>query len=110
MLAFIRLVLLVLFIVIASTIGLVICLVRPFHRDNVGLFSSWYAKASWMFGVKVEIRQSPDMQQAMPCVFVANPSGPDHRGDRRRTEDPRRGQPAGRRSTSRYRVPGIGLG
>jgi 1-acyl-sn-glycerol-3-phosphate acyltransferase len=71
-LAFIRLVLLILFIVVASTIGLLICLVRPFHRDNVGLFSKWYGSASWIFGVKVEIRRSPDIHQAMPCVFVAN--------------------------------------
>jgi len=71
-LAFIRLVLLILFIVIASTIGLLICLVRPFHRDNVGLFSKWYGKASWILGVEVEIRRSPEINNAMPCVFVAN--------------------------------------
>jgi len=71
-LAFIRLVLLILFIVVASTIGLLICLVRPFHRDNVGLFSKWYGSASWIFGVKVEIRRSPEISKAMPCVFVAN--------------------------------------
>lgn len=72
MLAFIRFVLLILFIIVASSIGLLICLVRPFHRDNVGLFSKWYGKASWIFGVEVEIRRSPDIVQAMPCVFVAN--------------------------------------
>jgi 1-acyl-sn-glycerol-3-phosphate acyltransferase len=71
-LALIRLVLLVLFIIIASTIGLLICLVRPFHRDNVGLFSHWYGKACWIFGVKVEIRQPAAVTEAMPCVFVAN--------------------------------------
>jgi 1-acyl-sn-glycerol-3-phosphate acyltransferase len=71
-LAFIRLVLLILFIIVASSIGLLICLFRPFHRDNVGLFSKWYGKASWIFGVKVEIRQHPAVTSAMPCVFVAN--------------------------------------
>lgn len=72
MLAFIRLVLLILFIVASSVIGLLICLVRPFHRDNVGLFSKWYGKASWIIGVEVEIRRSPEIIKAMPCVFVAN--------------------------------------
>ncbi len=72
MLALIRILLLLLFIIVASTVGLLICLVRPFHRDNVGLFSHWYGSASWIFGVKVEIRQHPSVAKAMPCVFVAN--------------------------------------
>ena len=72
MLALIRLVLLILFIIVASSIGLLICLVRPFHRDNVGLFSKWYGKASWIFGLEIEIRQSAAVTNAMPCVFVAN--------------------------------------
>jgi 1-acyl-sn-glycerol-3-phosphate acyltransferase len=71
-LAFIRILLLLCFIVVASSIGLLICLVRPFHRDNVGLFSRWYGKASWILGLKVEIRYHPDVKAAMPCVFVAN--------------------------------------
>lgn len=72
MLAVIRLLLVVLFIVLASCIGLLICLVRPFHPANVGLFSAWYGKVSWLFGVEVEIRRSPEIAKAMPCVFVAN--------------------------------------
>ena len=72
MLAVIRLFLLTLFIVVASTIGILICIFRPFHRDNVGLFSKWYGKASILFGVKVEIRQKPSSSAAMPCVFLAN--------------------------------------
>jgi 1-acyl-sn-glycerol-3-phosphate acyltransferase len=71
-LAVIRLVLLVLFIVLASSLGLLICLVRPFHPANVGLFSSWYGKVSWLFGVEVEIRRPESVTAAMPCVFVAN--------------------------------------
>jgi len=71
-LAVIRLFLLTLFIVVASTIGIVICLVRPFHRDNVGLFSNWYSRASRIFGVQLEFRQKPSSAAAMPCVFLAN--------------------------------------
>jgi 1-acyl-sn-glycerol-3-phosphate acyltransferase len=71
-LALIRLVLLILFIIVASSIGLLICLARPFHRDNVGLFSKWYGKASWIFGLEIEIRQPAAVANAMPCVFVAN--------------------------------------
>ena len=72
MLAVIRLVLLVWVIVLASSLGLLICLIRPFHPHNVGLFSSWYGKASWILGLKVEVRYHPDVKAAMPCVFVAN--------------------------------------
>lgn len=72
MLAVLRLILIVLFIVVASSVGLLICLFRPFHPANVGLFSGWYGKVSWLLGVKVEIRPHPAVAAAMPCVFVAN--------------------------------------
>jgi 1-acyl-sn-glycerol-3-phosphate acyltransferase len=71
-LAVIRLILITLFIVVASTIGIIICLVRPFHRDNVGLFSKWYSSASRIFGVQIEFRRKPSSVAAMPCVFLAN--------------------------------------
>ena len=72
MLAFIRLLLVVVFIIFSAIFGLTACLLRPFHRDNVRLVSSWYAKAAWIFGISVEIRPSAAAQAAMPCVFVAN--------------------------------------
>lgn len=72
MLAIIRLVLVAVFIVLSAIVGLLICLVRPFYAPNVALFSRWYGWSAWIFGLKVEVRQAPDVVAAMPCVFLAN--------------------------------------
>ncbi len=72
MLAVIRIFLLAVFIVVTTVAGLVLCLVRPFHRETVGVVSSWYGKASKILGVTVEIRRDPAVTAAMPCVFLAN--------------------------------------
>ncbi len=72
MLAVIRIILAAIFIIASAVIGLTVCLIRPFHRNNVALFASWYGKVSRLFGVEVEIRYHPAVQATMPCVFVAN--------------------------------------
>jgi len=71
-LAVIRIILLAFFVVITAVVGSAICLIRPFHRDNVGLFSRWYGSASKLLGVEVEIRRDPSVVAQMPCVFLAN--------------------------------------
>ncbi|WP_031567290.1 1-acylglycerol-3-phosphate O-acyltransferase [Rheinheimera texasensis] len=72
MLALIRILLLAGFVVLTTVAGLLLCLVRPFHRENVGVVSAWYGKASRILGVTVEIRRHPAVHAAMPCVFLAN--------------------------------------
>ena len=72
MLALIRILLLAGFVVLTTVAGLLLCLVRPFHRENVGVVSAWYGKASRLLGVTVEIRRHPAVHAAMPCVFLAN--------------------------------------
>jgi 1-acyl-sn-glycerol-3-phosphate acyltransferase len=71
-LAILRLVLVAIFIVCSALVGLLICLVRPFYVPNAALFASWYGWAAWIFGLKVEVRQAPEVTAAMPCVFLAN--------------------------------------
>lgn len=72
MLAVIRLLLLALFVVGVSLLGLLICLVRPFYAPNTALFGRWFSKGSRLFGVTIEIRQSLGIEEHLPCVFVAN--------------------------------------
>ncbi len=72
MLAVSRIILLACFIVVTTLAGLLLCVVRPFHRENVGVVSTWYGKASKLIGVTVEIRRHPQIYTAMPCVFLAN--------------------------------------
>ncbi|MDP5142150.1 1-acylglycerol-3-phosphate O-acyltransferase [Rheinheimera baltica] len=72
MIAVVRIVLLILFFLLSTVAGLLICLVRPFHPNNVYIFSHWYGWAAWIFGLKVEIRQHNGADIGQPCVYIAN--------------------------------------
>lgn len=72
MLAIIRILFIAVFVVVSALVGLVYCMFRPFHRNNVGLFSSWYGSMAKVLGLEVEIRRDQSAYDAMPCVFVAN--------------------------------------
>ncbi|GHG61674.1 1-acyl-sn-glycerol-3-phosphate acyltransferase [Alishewanella longhuensis] len=72
MIAVVRLILLVLFFLISTVAGLLMCLCRPFHPNNVALFSKWYGSVSWILGIKVEIRRDPAIQIGEPYVYIAN--------------------------------------
>lgn len=72
MVAVVRLLLLALFFIVSTVAGLLICLLRPFHPNNVYWFSLWYGRVSWILGIEVEIRRDPAIQVGEPYVFVAN--------------------------------------
>jgi 1-acyl-sn-glycerol-3-phosphate acyltransferase len=70
--AVVRLILLVLFFIGSTIAGILVCLVRPFHRNNVALFSHWYGRVSWILGISVEIRHDAAIAANTPYVFIAN--------------------------------------
>lgn len=72
MIAVVRLILLVLFFLLSTVAGLLVCLLRPFHPNNVALFSKWYGKVSWILGIEVEIRRDAAIQSGEPYVYIAN--------------------------------------
>lgn len=72
MIAVVRIFLLVLFFLLSTVAGLLVCLCRPFHPNNVALFSKWYGKVSWILGIEVEIRRDPAIQVGEPYVYIAN--------------------------------------
>lgn len=72
MLAFVRILLLAIFVVFSTVAGLAVCLFRPFHANNVRLFSSWYGKVAWLLGIEVEIRHDSAIKSEQPYVFIAN--------------------------------------
>nr|WP_301003750.1 1-acylglycerol-3-phosphate O-acyltransferase [Arsukibacterium sp.] len=61
-----------LFFIISTVAGLIVCLFRPFHPDNVALFSRWYGKVAWILGIEVEVRRDPAIVAGEPYVFIAN--------------------------------------
>lgn len=48
------------------------CVVRPFHRDNVYVIGKVYGVMSKMVGVKVELRVPDSVKHGGPYVFIAN--------------------------------------
>ena len=72
MIAVVRLILLVLFFLLSTLAGLLLCLVRPFHANNVFVFSHWYGWAAWIFGIRVEVRKHQNTDIGQPCVYIAN--------------------------------------
>lgn len=72
MVAVVRLFLLVLFFLLSTIAGLIVCIFRPFHPNNVALFGKWYGAVSKILGITVEIRRDPAIQVGEPYVFIAN--------------------------------------
>ncbi|EWH09721.1 1-acyl-sn-glycerol-3-phosphate acyltransferase [Catenovulum agarivorans DS-2] len=72
MLAVIRIILLGIFVIFASVFGILFCLIRPFHRNNVYWLGKTYCQAAKILGIKLDIRTHPDARKAQPAVFIAN--------------------------------------
>lgn len=72
MLAVVRILLLGVFIVVGSTLLLLICIFRPFHRNNTALAAHWYGRMHRLLGVKLDIRVPESLRQSGPFVYIAN--------------------------------------
>jgi 1-acyl-sn-glycerol-3-phosphate acyltransferase len=51
---------------------IVVCLLRPFHRNNVYLAGKLYSSVSFFLGLKLELRVPESIKQGGPFVFIAN--------------------------------------
>ncbi|MBE0457902.1 1-acylglycerol-3-phosphate O-acyltransferase [Pseudoalteromonas sp. KG3] len=72
MLAIIRILIMALFILLSCIFGLLLCLVKPFHINNVHIVASWFGSMANMLGVKLVITRHPDALECGPAVYVAN--------------------------------------
>jgi 1-acyl-sn-glycerol-3-phosphate acyltransferase len=73
MLFALRILLLCLHCTLASVIGLLLALCRPFNPDNSRLCAKIYAKpALWILGLKVDCDSQTLRESPQPCVFIAN--------------------------------------
>jgi len=71
-LALIRIFLIFFYFLFINLVLIIICLARPFHRDNVFLAGKLYSSVSWFLGLKLELRIPQSVQQGGPFVFIAN--------------------------------------
>lgn len=72
MLAVLRMVLLGAFIIVGSTLLLLFCIFRPFHRNNTTFAAHCYGSMHRLLGVKLEIRVPDEVKQGGPFVYIAN--------------------------------------
>lgn len=72
MLAVVRLFLLAIVLVCISIGSITLCLIRPFHRNNVYNTAHFMGLVSRLIGVKLEVRVPDELKKVGPCVYIAN--------------------------------------
>ncbi|QQQ66734.1 1-acylglycerol-3-phosphate O-acyltransferase [Pseudoalteromonas sp. GCY] len=72
MIAIIRILLLAVFIIVSGICGLLLCIVRPFHANNVHTIAKWYGYMSKLIGVELVITQHANAKHVVPAMYVAN--------------------------------------
>ena len=74
MLAVIRILIMLLFILLSCFFGLLLSIFRPFHPNNVHVIASWFGSMAKMLGVKLELKYHPDALKVGPrCVCSESP-------------------------------------
>ena len=72
MIAFFRIpALFIAFLLINMTL-LIVCIVRPFHKDNVHVAGILYSMMARVVGLKVVVRKDPAVKVNEPYVYIAN--------------------------------------
>lgn len=72
MLALIRVPLLLLYFILLNLVLLVMCILRPFHRNNVHYSARAYGSIARLLGVKVIVRVSDKLDTTKPVVYIGN--------------------------------------
>ena len=72
MLALLRIVAIFFYFLLINLLLILVCLLRPFHRNNVHVAGILYSSVSVLLGVKLEIRVPDSVKQGGPYVFIAN--------------------------------------
>lgn len=72
MLALLRIITISFYFLLINLLLIVICLVRPFHRDNVHVAGVLYSSIAKLLGLKLELRIPQSAKSGGPFVFIAN--------------------------------------
>ncbi|HCY29799.1 MAG TPA: 1-acyl-sn-glycerol-3-phosphate acyltransferase, partial [Alteromonas macleodii] len=51
---------------------LIVCIARPFHKDNVHIAGSMYSFMAKVVGLKIIIKKDPAVKINEPYVYIAN--------------------------------------
>ncbi|QJR80133.1 1-acylglycerol-3-phosphate O-acyltransferase [Alteromonas pelagimontana] len=72
MLAILRIIVLLVAFVFINIIVFVVCVCRPFHRNNVNFAGQMYALLANILGLKVIVKKSSAIKREEAYVFIAN--------------------------------------
>lgn len=72
MLAVLRFLIIIPAFLLINLIILLVCIARPFHRNNVHFAGNMYSKLSRILGLKVVVRKAPEVSINEPYVYIAN--------------------------------------
>ena len=72
MVALIRLPVIGLYFILINIILMAVCIVRPFHRNNVYVAGKLYSSISRLFGLKLVFRRDESVKHNSPYVFIGN--------------------------------------
>ncbi len=53
-------------------LGLIVCICRPRHPNNVHILTKMLGTAQWVLGVKVTLRTCAEVKDYMPAILVGN--------------------------------------
>lgn len=71
-LAVIRVLTVFVYFIVINFLLILICLARPFHRDNVYLAGKFYSGMSRLVGLTLEVRVPDSVRTGGPYVFIGN--------------------------------------
>lgn len=72
MIALIRVPALFIAFLLINIVLLVVCVARPFHKDNVHIAGQLYSMMAKIVGLKLIVRKDPAVKLNEPYVFIAN--------------------------------------
>ncbi|MCC2617326.1 1-acylglycerol-3-phosphate O-acyltransferase [Aestuariibacter halophilus] len=72
MIACVRLLVLLPYFLFINVLVLLVCVARPFHRNNVHLAGKLYSSMSRIFGLKLDIRVPTSVKRQGPFIYVGN--------------------------------------
>lgn len=72
MLALLRIVAIFFYFLLINIVLILVCVVRPFHRDNVHVAGALYSSVATLLGLKIEVRVPQSVKDGGPYVFIAN--------------------------------------
>ena len=72
MLAFIRCITIFIYFLLINCILILVCICRPFHRNNVYFGAKLYSSVSKLLGLEIEVRVPDSFEKDCSYIYIAN--------------------------------------